>query len=243
MCGDVNFVALREAFAGYAATLIGGSFDVGEVLDRLTDHCIDVLGVAGAGVALANEDRTLYFATASDGRANKVEQAQIRLGDGPCYHAFRSGQRVVVTDLQVPERWPSYAKVGLSVGYRSVVGVPMPLKGGETVGALNLYAEHTDPWTAAVLDTASLLANMATGYLLMRQTIQDARTVARQLEHALASRIAIEQAKGVLAERHAIDPDQAFERLRDYARERRLRVHAVASDVLSGNLDPVAQHT
>ena len=60
---------------------------------------------------------------------------------------------------------------------------------------------------------------------------------ARQLEQALISRIVIEQAKGVLAERHGLDVDRAFELLRGEARNSRRRIHDVAADVVAGDLD------
>jgi ANTAR domain len=58
----------------------------------------------------------------------------------------------------------------------------------------------------------------------------------RQLEHALVSRIVIEQAKGRLAERHGIGVDEAFERLRAEARSARRKIHDVAAEVASGKL-------
>jgi hypothetical protein len=54
-----------------------------------------------------------------------------------------------------------------------------------------------------------------------------------QLEHALAARVRVEQAIGVLAERHRLRPRQAFELLRSVARSRGLRVLAIAEDVVT----------
>ena len=54
----------------------------------------------------------------------------------------------------------------------------------------------------------------------------------RQLEGALSSRIVIEQAKGILAERHGIGVDEAFERLRGAARNAGRNIHDVAGDFL-----------
>ena len=59
----------------------------------------------------------------------------------------------------------------------------------------------------------------------------------RQLEHALTSRIQIEQAKGLLAERLGIEVDAAFELLRKTARNSGRKIHDVAADILSGRLD------
>ena len=54
-----------------------------------------------------------------------------------------------------------------------------------------------------------------------------------QLETALESRIVIEQAKGVLAERYGISPDAAFVRLRAAARSNRMKLHALAAAVVA----------
>ena len=59
------------------------------------------------------------------------------------------------------------------------------------------------------------------------------RTVVSQLEHALAARVVVEQAIGVLAERMKSTPREAFERLRRGARTRGRRVHDLADVVMS----------
>jgi hypothetical protein len=62
-----------------------------------------------------------------------------------------------------------------------------------------------------------------------------------QLEHALTARIRVEQAIGVLAERHRIQPRQAFEQLRTAARNRGRRVIDIASDVVASATNPLLQ--
>jgi AmiR/NasT family two-component response regulator len=62
----------------------------------------------------------------------------------------------------------------------------------------------------------------------------------RQLEHALESRVVIEQAKGVLAERLGIAPDEAFEVMRRAARRNRIRIHELAHEVVSTRQTPDA---
>lgn len=58
----------------------------------------------------------------------------------------------------------------------------------------------------------------------------------RQLETALTSRIVIEQAKGILAERHGVGVDEAFERVRRASRDRGRDIHEVAGEVVRGEL-------
>jgi hypothetical protein len=67
------------------------------------------------------------------------------------------------------------------------------------------------------------------------------RATIGQLEHALTARIRVEQAIGVLAERHRIQPRQAFEQLREAARSRGRRVIDIASDVVASATNPLLQ--
>jgi len=67
------------------------------------------------------------------------------------------------------------------------------------------------------------------------------RATVGQLEHALATRIRVEQAIGVLAERHRIKPRQAFEQLREAARSRGRKVIDIAADVVASATNPLLQ--
>lgn len=60
-----------------------------------------------------------------------------------------------------------------------------------------------------------------------------------QLEHALAARVRVEQAIGVLAERHRMRARQAFELLRGAARSRGRRVVDIAEDVVNSTSNPL----
>jgi len=64
------------------------------------------------------------------------------------------------------------------------------------------------------------------------------RVAVGQLEHALAARVTVEQAIGVLAERQHLAPRAAFERLRKAARSRGKKVHDVARLVVASVNDP-----
>ncbi|HET7015509.1 MAG TPA: ANTAR domain-containing protein [Streptosporangiaceae bacterium] len=67
------------------------------------------------------------------------------------------------------------------------------------------------------------------------------RVTIGQLEHALMARVRVEQAIGVLAERHRIQPRQAFEQLRNAARSRGRRVIDIATDVVASATNPLLQ--
>jgi len=81
----------------------------------------------------------------------------------------------------------------------------------------------------------------AGGRPTMEEEAHRLRTTVGQLEHALTARIRVEQAIGVLAERHRIRPRQAFEQLRSAARNRGRRVIDIAADVVASATNPLLQ--
>jgi GAF domain-containing protein len=227
--------ALKRAFADYART-IARRYDIGEVLYRLTDQVVEVFAIDGAGVSLADVDGNLQFVTATDERVTLVEEQQVETGQGPCHDAYRSGDRVTVADLSTEARWADYTPVALGKGLRAAAGIPL-LSGDQRVGALNLYTCQPREWPADDMEDAQLLADMATGYIINARTLTETERLASQLQHALDSRVVIEQAKGILAERHSINTATAFERLRRHARARNAKIHDVARAVLRSDLD------
>jgi AmiR/NasT family two-component response regulator len=68
--------------------------------------------------------------------------------------------------------------------------------------------------------------------------VEQLRERTAQLQYALESRIVIEQAKGVLAERYRTDPDTAFDLLRHGARSEQMRIHLLARQVVSDARTP-----
>jgi AmiR/NasT family two-component response regulator len=59
-----------------------------------------------------------------------------------------------------------------------------------------------------------------------------------QLQHALESRVVIEQAKGIIAERHGLEIDEAFEALRRASRTNRIKLHELAARIRPGEPTP-----
>jgi AmiR/NasT family two-component response regulator len=80
------------------------------------------------------------------------------------------------------------------------------------------------------------MADVATIGVLQHRAALEAQVLNEQLNHALNSRIVIEQAKGIIAERESLNMEQAFSTLRNHARYHNLRLVDVASDVIDGTL-------
>lgn len=227
--------ALVRAFHTYTQALLH-TYDIGPVLYGLVDQVVQVLDVDGAGVSLARDGRTLAFVAATDADVTALEETQVALNEGPCHEAFSTGKVVTVVDLRDQDRWTEYCHTAVDRGIHSVVGIPMPI-GERRIGALDLYRREAHHWEGEELHIAQLLAEMASGYVLNAAELSESRTMAGQLQHALDSRVIVEQAKGILAERHDIEPSEAFRRLRQHARATQTNVHDVAHRVVDEDFD------
>jgi len=223
---------LTDAMTRFARTFLG-DYDVGEVLYELSETVVDVLDVDAAGVAIADADR-LEFVTATNERSIQLERLQCDLQDGPCTDAWRSRQPVLVSDLETVRAWPAYRPGALEAGVRAVAALPLTA-GDQTVGALDAYSATIRQWDAATVSAGRVLADMATLYIVHTRQTQDARTLNERLQHALDARVVVEQAKGVIAQRHG-NVDTALERLRSHARTNRQPVHEVARRIVDGAL-------
>lgn len=226
---------LHAALDEFVRTMVR-DYDIGHTLDLLSDHVASILGIHGAGVSLADDHDVLQFVTATDERIARVEQLQTRAGQGPCHEAHRERKAVIVEDLRTAVQWTEFTPAAVEAGMASAAGIPLAV-GDECIGALNLYHTQVRAWTDEDVAAARLLADMATGYILHAQQLQQTKRLAEQLQHALDSRIVIEQAKGMLAARKDLDLNQAFGLLRGHARGSNRKLHDVARDVVDGSLD------
>ncbi len=218
---------LAQVFVEVADTLVS-EFDLIEFLQMVTTHTSDLVDARAAGLLLADSAGRLRLMAASDERVQMVELFQVQAEEGPCLDCFRQGAPVINVDLrQAGEQWPRFAPRAVEAGYHSVHAFPMRLR-SEIVGALNLFSGRTGRITDANAVIVQALADVATIGLIQERTITRSELVAEQLQSALNSRIVIEQAKGAVAQIHDETPDEAFTRLRDFCRSRRLRLGDVA---------------
>lgn len=227
---------LARAMVELADTLVD-DFDVVELLARLTDRCVEVLEVDGAaGLMLVAPGGDLRVMASSSETMRVLELFELQAQEGPCLDCFRTGQPVVNQDLeQVNGRWPAFAAEALAAGFRSVHALPMRLR-GRVIGALNLFWVEAGPMGQADIEAAQALADVATIAVLHHRAAADARVLNEQLTHALNSRVVIEQAKGMVAERLSLDMGDAFDALRRYARSNNMLLMHVAQAVIDGEL-------
>jgi len=227
---------LIPTFVALADTLVD-DFDLMDLLDLLTERCVELFSVSAAGIILRNANERLELVAASDETMHRLELLELQTDEGPCIDCYRSGIAVPAQILAgALERWPLFAPVALRAGFQAAQALPMRLR-GITIGALNLYSRDEDGLSADDLTTAQAMADVATIAILQHRAAVSAQALNEQLQEALNSRIVIEQAKGVLAERAAVGVDAAFTALRSHARRHGLRLTEVARGVIAGTVE------
>jgi AmiR/NasT family two-component response regulator len=117
-----------------------------------------------------------------------------------------------------------------------VHALPLRLR-GQVIGAINLYCTVRPRLEPDELRLAQALADVATIGLLQERMIRDQTVLTEQLQTALNTRVLIEQAKGMIAERNGCSPSEAFTALRAHARGAGRSLSAVAADIIDGTMD------
>ncbi len=162
-----------------------------------------------------------------------LDEVQYRRGDGPCLRTARDGVLVEIGDTRVDSRWPDYARYVADHSVLSLLAVPLVLPGEEQVaGSLNVYAREPDAFDEASREVATGFAPYAAVAAGTVQAYRKARETADNLQIALESRAVIEQAKGILIERHKLTPGQAFEALATVSMSRNVKVRDIAEDLV-----------
>jgi transcriptional regulator with GAF, ATPase, and Fis domain len=226
-------IQLADVYVEMADTLID-DFDVIDFLHTLTERCVQLLGVSAAGLLLTDRQDSLQVVAASSERTRLLELFQLQTDQGPCVDCFRTGQPVSVADLPSAGEWPRFTAAAAEVGFAAVHALPMRLR-TEIIGALNLFDAVPGALDEDKLRIGQALADVATIGLLQQRAIHRRDTLTEQLQSALNSRILIEQAKGVLAERLHLDMAQAFALLRGNARRNNRRLSELAEAILDGS--------
>lgn len=226
---------LLEVFATLADTLVD-DYDTFELLQTLVLSSVELLDVDAAGILLADRNDDLELVASTSEASRLVEMIQISAEEGPCVDSFRLGVPVVVPDITADAaRWPRFAALAAQQGFNSVFAVPLRLR-KMTIGTLNLFRVTTSTLDDYETRAAQAMADVATIGILHERTLRASDAAREQLEHALQSRVTIEQAKGVIAFTSSVSVEEAFDRLRNHARRTRRPLAEVARDVVERRL-------
>jgi GAF domain-containing protein len=231
--------ALAAAFVELAEAMVTGR-DLVDFLHLLSCRTIELLDVDSAGVMLADENDRLRAVAASSEDTHLMEVFALQHQEGVCLDVYRTGKPEQTSTAGTFDRWPNFSRRAASHGYRWVCGVPLR-HGDEIIGALNLFREKDEPLGDHDVRLGQALADVATIALLQRRDATQARRQATQLQAALDTRVLIEQAKGVLAERLGLSMDEAFQTLRRQARNNNRKLHDLAYEIVHGEAGTIEE--
>lgn len=229
--------------AQIAATLIGladtlvADYDVVDFLHDLVQQTAHIIDAADVGILVPDASGRIGTIAATSERSHLVSLLQLRADEGPCVDAYVTGSIVAVESIaSTYARWPAFATSAAAADYQAMYAIPMRLR-GETIGSLNLFTDRPGPMDPRDTVVAKAFADVATIGILQERAIRAADLAQDQLQHALDSRVLIEQAKGVLAHAEGTDMDSAFTMLRERSRRSGRRLTVVAQEVIATTTD------
>lgn len=222
---------LARVFVELADTLVT-DFDLTDFLLMLTERCGQLLGVDAVGILLTDQQDRLQLVAASTAQAEELELFQLQSEEGPCLDCFATGKPVMCGDLAAhPQRWPVFAAAAGGTGFGAVHALPMRLR-DDVIGALNLFSTTTGALNLGTVALGQAFADVATIGILSERAAREKDLLSQQLHLALNTRIILEQAKGILAERRGVSVDQAFLTMRGWARGHNRKLAEVALAVV-----------
>lgn len=200
--------------------------DSDTVIAELAEHAaIEIPGAQYAGVTVTRNRKHLDTPAATHKWPVLLDEVQQRHRQGPCLTAAWEEKTVHLANMETDERFPLYARDALAqTPIRSVMAFQLWIA-GETMGALNVYAETANAFTEETRAIGLVFA--AHSSVAWNAARRD-----EQFKKALASRDVIGQAKGMLMERYGVDAIQAFDLLRKLSQDSNTPLIQVASDLV-----------
>jgi ANTAR domain/GAF domain len=232
---------LARTFVELADTLVA-DFDLIDFMSVLVERCAELLDSAEVGLALAAARGELRVMASSSERMRALELIEFQNDEGPCRDCLLDGQQVLNHRLDDSEgRWPRFAPQARAAGFQMVHAFPMRLR-NDVIGAMNIFSTSVRELSPEDVNLTQALADAGTIGILQERAIKHGTDLASQLQGALNSRVVIEQAKGIVAERRQVDMDDAFALLRSYARSNRTQLSDVARSIIDHSLAPAELH-
>lgn len=203
---------------------------------RLCWACTDILDVDGAAITIAGDASTRTTLASTDDTAERLDDLQDVLGEGPVPDAQASGQIITaeIGDV-VQSEWPLFVPAAFkAVGGVRVVAVPVGPR-SDVFGVLMLYQSKPRP-LGQDLAVVQFLAN-AIGAALLREPAADSESADNYAGGTWSARASVHQATGMVIAQLGVNPDDALAVLRAHAYAHEKSLRAIAADVLDRRID------
>jgi GAF domain-containing protein len=200
--------------------------DSDTVIAELAEHAaVEIPGAQYAGITLTRNAKHIDTPAATHKWPIVLDEIQQLHREGPCVTAAWEEKTIHVADLETDVRFPLYRRDALErTPIRSIMAFQMFIV-GETIGALNVYAEQPRAFEQASRDIGMIFAaHTSVAWNAARRD--------EQFKRALASRDTIGQAKGMIMERYGVDAVQAFGLLRKLSQDSNVPLVQVAEELV-----------
>jgi GAF domain-containing protein len=222
--------AMAERLADAARVLIDEP-TAQQTFDRIVALAVDMVpGCTAAGISQVTR-KGIHTPAATSDTVRAGDQMQYDLDEGPCIDAIREQELVLSGDVEVDARWPRWGPaVTSTLGVRSMMC--FRLYTSETKhGAINLYSEDREAFSADDEPMLAMFAGVAAAAMTSAET-QD------QLTSAIATRMVIGQAQGILMERFRISPANAFAVMSRLSQDTNTKLATVAQEIVATGTVP-----
>jgi hypothetical protein len=231
-------LAMADA-CGMLAAAITANVDLASLGETLMTCSMALLEAAGAVMLFIDDHDELTLSTASDDAAEGVGRAAERIARSPARAAIELRRTLVDSLVDARGRWQEFSSAASGLGYRWCCAIPLRTVDRPVGVALVLQGDVRAPFSGPALRLTQSLFDVGASTLHLFGELAVAQKVARQLQTALTTRVVIEQAKGMLAVRAGISPDEAFAALRKFSRDRNLRLRDLAASIVTSGGDVV----
>jgi transcriptional regulator with GAF, ATPase, and Fis domain len=200
--------------------------DSDTVIAELAEHAaIEIPGSQYAGVTVTRNGKQIDTPATTHKWPLLLDEIQQRHREGPCLTAAWEEKTVHVANIETDERFPLYARDAVAeTPIRSVMAFQLWIA-GETMGALNVYAETTHAFNEESKAIGQVFA--AHSSVAWNAARRD-----EQFKRALSTRDVIGQAKGMLMERYGVNAIQAFDLLRKLSQDSNTPLTQIAADLV-----------
>jgi GAF domain-containing protein len=206
---------------------------VGAVLERVAGLAKEIVpGVDEASVTLLKngKPRTIAF---TGPLAVHLDERQYEKGFGPCLDAAVAGSLVIIPDTKAETTYKDFAEVAARQGVTHTLSMGLPIA-TSTIGGLNLYGTHGDPYDDDALELAGAFAGYAAIALANAAALADALDEVAGMRTAMQTRAVIEQAKGILMRDRRCSADEAFRMLTHASNLSNRKLRDIATSIVEG---------
>lgn len=202
---------------------------------RLFDPFLRLLPVTGVSVATVGPFLGSQTLAASDSLAERIDEVQFDLGEGPCWDALRTGEPVLApTFADEDGRWPVFTEAVRLDELGALFAFPLKV-GGLRLGAVDLYSTERRVLTHDHLEQAGRLAGVVSRHVL-RDALRKSSSDDDDPTPDRYSRRLVHQATGVVLAQLRLPADDAHLLIQGHAFATGASMRETAEEILAGRL-------